>query len=323
MATVVLSGASAELPAIQTLLSLISRILEQSGETSVRVFDLAATPLAYCQGEFDCWVKTQGVCRAHDAEQEIVRAVHDADRLVIVDAATFGGCSYTVKRAVDRLICRISPFFDTRLGLTHHEPRYARMPSPHAVGWQATPSQATADTWRAVADANGVNLFAPHVGACVVDDSMRGTWPTLIADVLASTTVPGSALGDRTSLRETLLAVAAGAGDPCAQPDCVGASGPAGTRALRGNRQLRFPGAGAHTIGARYRAQLRWRRRIRLERWVAPRRWWRGESPRAAGPAARPGGTRAGRARSCGCEPRSRRTVVADSHRADGDGGHA
>ena len=32
--------------------------LRRVGETDVRTFELATTPLAYCQGEFDCWVKT-------------------------------------------------------------------------------------------------------------------------------------------------------------------------------------------------------------------------------------------------------------------------
>ena len=121
MATVVLSAASAELPALQALAGVLDDELRGVGETDVRRFDLAATPLAYCQGEFDCWVKTPGVCRAHDAEADIVRAIHDADRVVMLDAVTFGGHSYTMKRAQDRLICLISPFFEKRASLTHHE----------------------------------------------------------------------------------------------------------------------------------------------------------------------------------------------------------
>src|SRR6185295_10594259 len=120
MATVVLSAASEERSALQEISGLLGDELRRVDETDVRTFELATTPLAYCQGEFDCWVKTPGVCRAHDAEAAIVRAIHDA--------VTFGGHSYTMKRAQDRLICLISPFFEKRASLTHHEARYTRMP---------------------------------------------------------------------------------------------------------------------------------------------------------------------------------------------------
>lgn len=211
MATVVLSGASAAIPALQISLDLLRHELRRRGDADVRVFDLASTPLGYCQGEFDCWVKTPGLCRAHDAEQDIVQAVHDADRHVTVDAVTFGGYSYTVKRAIDRLICLISPFFEKRMSLTHHEPRYERAASWHALGWQPAPDPSIADTWAALADANALNLLAPHVGATVLDDTSRDAWPRAIGDMLGSDAVPGGTIVDRAALREAMRAAAIGA----------------------------------------------------------------------------------------------------------------
>ncbi|MFN7915228.1 MAG: NAD(P)H-dependent oxidoreductase [Vicinamibacterales bacterium] len=219
MATVVLSGASASHASLQHLLAELSRQLHRLDGSDVRVFDLATTPLAYCQGEFDCWLKTPGACRAHDAEDAIVRAIHDADRLVLLDEATFGGYSYTVKRAVDRMICLISPFFEKRMELTHHEPRYVHAASLHAIGWQASADPAVDATWCALADANALNLMAPRVGAGVLDDSNRETWPQAIGDILASSQVPGHAIVDRASLRDAMLG-AAGASQvaPAAPP---------------------------------------------------------------------------------------------------------
>ncbi len=135
MSTVILSAAAPERPALQTIHGLLLDALSRAGEAESRTFDLATTTLACCQGEFDCWVKTPGVCRAHDAEAEIVQAIHDADRLVMLDAVTFGGYSFTVKRALDRLICLLSPFFRKHAALTHHEARYARLPRLVALGW--------------------------------------------------------------------------------------------------------------------------------------------------------------------------------------------
>jgi hypothetical protein len=210
MATVVLSAASADRPAILALADVLDGELRRSGETDVRRFDLAATPLAYCQGEFDCWVKTPGVCRAHDAETDIVRAIHDAERVVMVDAVTFGGHSYTMKRAQDRLICLISPFFEKRASLTHHEARYDRMPSLFKLGWMPHLDADAARIWHALADANAVNLMAPHVGAVVVDDVGRPRWGDDVRALLASAEVPGAGITGRSPLRDALIDAAGG-----------------------------------------------------------------------------------------------------------------
>ena len=100
MSTVILSAASPSQPSLQHAWDQLTAELARAGEAHVRTFDLATTPLAYCQGEFDCWVKTPGVCRAHDAEAAIVQAIHDADRLVTLDAMTFGAqdCIVLVSR---------------------------------------------------------------------------------------------------------------------------------------------------------------------------------------------------------------------------------
>jgi hypothetical protein len=58
MATVVLSAGSEERPALREVSGGLAGELRRAGETDVRTFELATTPLAYCQGEFDCWVKT-------------------------------------------------------------------------------------------------------------------------------------------------------------------------------------------------------------------------------------------------------------------------
>ena len=216
MATVVLSAASPGLPALQELSAQVDAALRAGGERDVTTFALATTKLAYCQGEFDCWVKTPGLCRAHDAEDAIVRAIHDADRLVLLDAVTFGGHSYVLKRAQDRLICLISPFFEKRAALTHHEARYERMPSQYVLGWMPAADLSTIDTWTALADANALNMLAPHVGAAVVDDASRDAWPARIRALLASTAVPGASIHGRPPLRAALLDAAAG--DPATVP---------------------------------------------------------------------------------------------------------
>jgi multimeric flavodoxin WrbA len=204
MTTVILSNASPEHPSLEALTDLVRLELARRGETDVCTFDVAAMKLAYCLGDFDCWVKTPGVCRCHDVEQDILRAVHDADRLVLVDAVTFGGHSSMLKRAQDRMIPLLLPFFGTRNELTHHPARYDRPASLYALGWQAQPDIAEATTWCELADANAVNMRAPRVGVTVVDDLDRAAWPVRVAAMLASSAAPGHAITDRRALHEAL-----------------------------------------------------------------------------------------------------------------------
>jgi multimeric flavodoxin WrbA len=210
MTTVILSAASPELPALQALQEVLKAELRHAGESdeSVRTFDLASIKLGYCQGEFDCWLKTPGTCRTRDAEQEIVRAIHDADKLVLLDAVTFGGPSYTVKRAQDRMICLLLPFFVTRSELTHHRARYDSPPSLFLLGWQPAHEAQEAHTWHAFADAVAVDMLAPRVGSAVVDDGGRDTWTAAVRGMLNSNARPGAQIHGRKELHEQLLEAA-------------------------------------------------------------------------------------------------------------------
>lgn len=217
MATIILSAASPQQPSLQALAASLVTELAGIGETDVQTFDLASIKLAYCQGEFDCWVKTPGYCRSLDTEQVIVQAIHDADNLILLDAITFGGHGYTLKRAMDRMICLLAPFFAKRAALTHHRGRYDHVANLFALGWLPAPDRSQARTWRELADANAINMLAPRYGSAVVDDSDRAAWPEAIRAMLASQAVPGATIDDRAPLRAALLE-AAGPEAPDAAP---------------------------------------------------------------------------------------------------------
>jgi hypothetical protein len=206
--TVILSAATPALEALEALERLVVATLQQRGESTIRTFHLATTKLAYCQGEFDCWIKTPGRCRAHDAEDAIVQAVHDADNVILIDAITSGGHSYVLKRAQDRMICLLSPFFERREALTHHEGRYEHTANFFALGWMPVADEPQAQTWRDLADANAINMLAPRVGAGVVCDADRAAWPAEVEAMLASGAHPGDNIAGRGELRTALRAAA-------------------------------------------------------------------------------------------------------------------
>lgn len=204
MHAVVLAHLPAGQEPLAELAALLRGALEGAGYHSLAWFDLASMKLAYCQGEFDCWVTTPGRCRSKDAEQDIIAEVHKADALVTIGPVVFGAHGYALKRAIDRLICLLSPFFEKRAQLTHHGHRYERHASLYCVGYQPHEDLAQAQTFRALADANGLNLLAPAVGATVVHGEPCVAWADELRELLASRTAPGDSIESRAQLREEL-----------------------------------------------------------------------------------------------------------------------
>ena len=206
MKAVLLVGSPADHRELAVVESLALRALEASGHTTV-TFRLCDLKMAACLGDFDCWVKTPGRCRTHDAQQQIVAAIHDADVLVFLGPVTFGGYPSELKKAVDRLIGLVSPFFTHRDGLTHHALRYERFPRLAGIGWLPAPDEERHRIFRALVESNALNMGAPGWGAVVVDGDPASSGEA-IADALAACATPGNFSGDARATREALLAAA-------------------------------------------------------------------------------------------------------------------
>jgi ferredoxin-NADP reductase/multimeric flavodoxin WrbA len=191
MQTVVLNGADLESPTVDALSAEVERQLANRHDT-VRTFHLRDFAIGHCLGEFDCWVKTPGRCRIHDEGQEIERAVHDAELLVLLTPLRFGGYGPQLKKAVDRLLPLVTPYFEKRADLTHHQHRYERMPHIVAIGWDAAPSAARERLFHAFVESNALNLGSPAWGAALVGDD-PGTWGEPVARALAASALPGNA----------------------------------------------------------------------------------------------------------------------------------
>jgi multimeric flavodoxin WrbA len=227
-------------PPGHTHLAAVDRVLEhelaRAGYETVTRFALAELKLGFCQGEFDCWLKTPGRCKIHDAEQAITRGIPRADALVLLGPVAFGGHAHVTKRAIDRLICLVSPFFEQRHALTHHEPRYRHYPRFYSVGWLPAPDPYQEATFDALNDANALNLLAPLRGAAVLDGEHAELYAASIRRMLESPSEPGVTLVDREALRRELLEAARpDAFDPPAPPRTVallvGSAKPKGTSA--------------------------------------------------------------------------------------------
>ncbi len=208
MRAVVISHVPVDHAPLTALSTALDAELAGAGYESVEYFETSTLKLGYCQGEFDCWLRTPGRCKIHDAEQAITAAIPRADAVVLLSALSFGGFSHVEKRAVDRLICLLSPFFEHRNSLTHHEGRYAHYPRLYAVGWLPAPDPEQAAIFDALNDANAINFLAPVRGSAVLSGEDPEPFAPTLRRLLATPVEPGATLGDTDGLQHELLAAA-------------------------------------------------------------------------------------------------------------------
>jgi len=144
-------------------------VLQHNG-WQVETLALREIEIAPCLGCFGCWVKTPGVCVIDDAGRDVARQMAQSDLLVYLTPLTFGGYSSELKKALDRSIPNISPFFRLVHGEVHHVKRYARNPRVVGIGVRATgpidPEEE--ELLEILVHRNAINLHAPRDAACAI-----------------------------------------------------------------------------------------------------------------------------------------------------------
>jgi multimeric flavodoxin WrbA len=135
----------------------------------VRDFQLRNIPLAFCQGCFECWTRSPGLCKTDgDAGREIAAAMIASDLTVCLTRVTFGGYSSEIKKALDRMIGLVSPFFRRIEGEVHHRTRYRSYPSLAVVGITSEPDLEEERIFRTLVARNARNMDSPAHAASVL-----------------------------------------------------------------------------------------------------------------------------------------------------------
>lgn len=134
----------------------------------VKPFILRELNITHCVGCFECWVKTPGVCRFKDDGPQIAEALIKSDLLICITPITFGGYSSELKKALDRIICWISPFFMKIYGETHHKRRYEKYPSLMGIGVLPQSDPDSEKIFKTLVNRNALNFHSPtHIGGVV------------------------------------------------------------------------------------------------------------------------------------------------------------
>jgi multimeric flavodoxin WrbA len=99
-----------------------------SDSNEVTIFTLRDMDLNYCRGCWGCWVKTPGECVVKDDTREIRRQYIHSNLVLFTSPVVMGFTSALLKRAHERLLPLIHPYFELVDGEVHHLARYDKYP---------------------------------------------------------------------------------------------------------------------------------------------------------------------------------------------------
>lgn len=152
--------------------ALVERLVQMGWQ--VQPIVLREQKIAYCLGCFECWTKTPGLCRIDDQGRTVANAIIHSDLVIYLTPITFGGYSSELKKAIDRSICLVSPFFTKIEGEVHHHARYDHYPVLIGVGLLPHPDPVQAAIFAKLLERNAINLHAPAHATLVVDGLPAG-----------------------------------------------------------------------------------------------------------------------------------------------------
>ena len=123
--------------------------------------------IAYCTGCFGCWVQTPGECVIKDFEENVVRDMVHSDLIIYLTPIMFGGYSSILKKALDRQIGRVLPYFVKVNGEVHHSKRYEKQQSLLSIGLLDKHDAEKEEIFKTLVARNAINMWAPFQRAII------------------------------------------------------------------------------------------------------------------------------------------------------------
>ena len=167
MKAVIFDGARDNDDTIGTISQVLVEQLS-SARWNVETIVLRHKRIAGCTGCFGCWIQTPGICIIDDDGREIAKQAAQADLLIFLTPITFGGYSSELKKAVDRTLPVLLPYYTLVNGEVHHRMRYKRRQRLAVVGVQTSPDPESAHIFEALVERNAINIHSPAHGSAVI-----------------------------------------------------------------------------------------------------------------------------------------------------------
>ena len=129
-------------------------------------------------------MKTPGNCVINDEGRETTRKAIQSDLMVWLTPVTFGGYSSELKKALDRIIPVLMPYFQTYQGQIHHTMRYKKYPKLLVIGVQDA-GMDYEEIFTALAERNMLNFRPPAHAVSVFQRSKNSeTVPAFVREQL-------------------------------------------------------------------------------------------------------------------------------------------
>jgi multimeric flavodoxin WrbA len=167
MKAVILNGSRTGENGLKIISKVVSAELDTRGWT-VEEIELQKLNITPCTGCFNCWIKTPGVCIYKDDALEVTKKIIQSDLVVLLTPVTFGGYSSELKKALDRSLGIMLPYFTKIQGKTHHKKRYKTYPRMVAIGTLPKSDAGTERIFKELVSRNSINAHAPAFSAAVI-----------------------------------------------------------------------------------------------------------------------------------------------------------
>ncbi len=120
-----------------------------------------------CMGCYACWIKTPGKCIIDDYGRELVSEMINSQLVVYLTPVIYGGYSPELKKALDRIIPLLLPFFKKIKGEVHHPKRYETYPDVLVLGITNRENQDEEVIFNELIGRNALNWYSTFKGRVI------------------------------------------------------------------------------------------------------------------------------------------------------------
>lgn len=164
MEILLLNGADEQDEFAEVVCRCFEEISEEMGH-EVTPMVLRNMEMADCPGDYECFIKTPGLCTlAEDDGHRLLQQWTKSHLVIAVTPVHYGGFSAHLNRATDRHLSGIVPHLEKRNGEVHFKIRYDRLPSLVFVGLAAEDDEEKEAVFRRLVKENA-SMFEPPAWA--------------------------------------------------------------------------------------------------------------------------------------------------------------
>ena len=166
MKAIILNGSLKGDKTMEMVNKLAEELLAENG-WKVESILLNEKKIGECIGCFGCWVRTPGVCVLDDYGRDLVENIINSDAVIWLTPVVYGGYSSELKRAMDRIIPLLLPFFKKVKGEVHHRERYERYPKVIVMGMMQDEDNEMKVIFNSLVKRNSLNWYNSFTGGTI------------------------------------------------------------------------------------------------------------------------------------------------------------